>query len=330
MTAIFDEFQNLVLSRPHYRANDYINISCPACGDRRKRGGFVPSVTGGFRYNCFNGGCEYNQPTGWEPGNGLVGRIRRLFEQLGGSVGNLPLADLVPTNHINGTKAGEAPVRHDVAVKFPDVSMPEGTMFLDEALASDARAEPIFDYLVQRSPMFVETNYPFMWTPKHPNHLMVPYLHFDGQIVGYMGRKVTATKGADRFLQRAAPNYMFNQYLLKGRSSKYVFVMESPLDAILMRGIATRENRLTQKQINLLGMTASTPVLIPDRKITEAEPYFKAAQDNDWPVAVPDWPYKDVGDAVQKMGLLNAVSAITSSITTNYTLARVTLGRGTA
>jgi hypothetical protein len=329
MEAIYNEFYQLVTSRPHSRANDYIKIDCPSCGDRRKRGGLVSTPTGGFRYNCFNGGCEWNQPTGWEPGNGLVGRVRTLFDDLGGAIGNLPLADLIPRRNDTDPQKPKQD-RLEVATKFPEISMPPGTMMLEEALAVDPRAEPVFDYLMDRSPMFAEVDFPFMWSPTHPEHLLVPYLHFDNTIVGYMGRHITATKGSQRFIQRVSTNYMFNQYLLSRRTQKYVLVVESPLDAILIQGVGSRENRLTQKQINLLRVTSSQPVMIPDRKPEEAKPYLKAAEENDWFVSVPDWPYKDVGDAVKRMGLLNAITAITSSMTKNYTLARTRIGLGTA
>lgn len=68
-------------------ASGWIKFDCPACGDRRQRGGLLVTPSGGFRFRCFNAGCEFERaPTGWEPGNRFAGRPRRLFELLGGDV----------------------------------------------------------------------------------------------------------------------------------------------------------------------------------------------------------------------------------------------------
>lgn len=326
MAKIYDEFHSLVSGRPNSKARGFTNINCPACGDKRRRGGFAPTATGGFRYFCFNGGCTYNiQPTGWEPGNGLTGRVRNLFELLGGNIQRIPFKERFRQNTKITDKNGNV-VGHEkkltVATQFPEVELPIDTDFLADAIDYDERALPVLEYVEKRSPLFLETDYPLLWTPKYPKYLLLPYMHFGEKVVGYMGRHITNTSGKDRFIQRAPRDYLFGQHRLSTESGKYVFVMESPLDSILFRGVATRDNRLTEKQINLLNMSGRTPVLIPDQNSKiEAEPYLKAARENGWYVSIPDWNFKDPGEAIQKNGLLWTIEEVTSAMTKNPKMA---------
>jgi hypothetical protein len=66
------------------------------CGDshtgKKRRGGLFFTETGGFKYGCFNDGCEfYANYTGWEPGRPLGERELHVFESFGGCRADLPL-----------------------------------------------------------------------------------------------------------------------------------------------------------------------------------------------------------------------------------------------
>jgi hypothetical protein len=330
MSKLLDEFVNLIQSRPNYAARGFININCPACGDKRKRGGFAVTGTGGFRYSCYNGGCDYNtRPTGWEEGNGLGGRVKQLFEMLGGDVRRLPAKDLLRKGKAVYDKSGAMVGREkrlEIASRFPPVVLPKGSVLLEEAAETNADAEEVLGYLFERSPLYLNDEFPFLWTPRYPQHLIIPFMHFDGKVVGYLGRHINKADGADRFIQRAPADYMFNQHLLSGGENKYTFVMESPMDAILLRGVATRSNRITERQINLLKVSNKEPILIPDQMGDESISYYQTAKEHGWKIAVPEWPFKDAGEAIQKMGLLSTIETLTTSMTTNYMQVRGRLG----
>lgn len=318
--SITDHYKTLIETRKNYNARGFINIDCPACGDRRRRGGFAVTPTGGFRYFCFNGGCDYQHPTGWEPEGHLNARTRALYELLGGSLRDLPLSDV-----IGQRRNVKRVLDTEVATRFMDIPMPDGTMFLDEA---PEEADAVRSYLEHRSPMFLECGFPFMWSDKHPKHLLVPFIHHRDKIVGYLGRHCEATDGADRFIQRCGRDFMFQQSLYRG-PEPYLLVVESPLDAILLKGIATRSNRLSQKQINLLKRSNKKVVMVPDLKKNEAGHYITAAEENGWMVSVPDWSVKDPGEAITKYGLLAAMDMIMDNTTDNYTKAKIKIGRST-
>src|SRR5579863_2446944 len=70
----------------------WVSVNCPACGDRKHRGRFLETPTGGLRYMCYNGGCEFTSATRWEPDDGFIGRrVRQLYELLGGDSAELKL-----------------------------------------------------------------------------------------------------------------------------------------------------------------------------------------------------------------------------------------------
>jgi hypothetical protein len=64
--------------------------NCPDCGDQKRKGSFLITETGGFRYRCWHGSCAYNTATGWEPGGPIGERMRELYISLGGDSGDLP------------------------------------------------------------------------------------------------------------------------------------------------------------------------------------------------------------------------------------------------
>lgn len=315
MSKILEEFQSLILSRTKYKARGFDNINCPSCGDTRARGGFAKTETGGFRYFCYNGGCSFNNPTGWEPGNGLGGRVRELFELLGGSVRNIPISELRKAAALGGRRQNE---EDEVAMSFSERDLPKGSMLLEDAAEENEKALEVLNYLNVRSPLFMETNHPFVWSPEHPDYVIIPFVHYRDKIVGYMGRNIHKKSGAGRFIQQAPSDYMFNQHLLSQDAGKYIIVTESPMEAILLQGVGVRENRLTKKQINLLNSCGRIPILVPDQLADESKPFLDAAKENDWYVSVPDFGGKDAGVSIQNRGLLWTVEQIMSERTKDY------------
>ncbi len=297
---------------------------------------FTP--TGGWRYRCFNGGCEFNaQPTGWEPGNGFGGRPRRVFEMIGGDIRRIPLKEVMRWNSTVYTPEGRVKKEGtdlEVAHQFPEVELPAGSMLLMDAYQENKAANKVMAYAVERFGRDFVKKFPFYWTEEHAYYLIMPYLHYQDKIVGYLGRHIYLEKGGKRFIQRAPSDYLFNQHMLRTYSARYLFVVESPMDAAHLGCVAVRNDQLTEKQLNLLKVSGKDIVVVPDFKKGEWDGFVDTAEDNQWFVSIPNWtgrtnpdPLKttDIGQSVKKDGLLYTIELMMKATTRNYARARVEL-----
>ena len=276
---------------------------------------FTPE--GGYFYRCFNGGCEYNtKPTGWQPDWGFGGRARRLFELMGGDIRDIPLKELMKWKTRVFSNSGvvvEEGEELEVSWKFPEVQLPKGTTMLTKAFHEHKAAKKVFLYLSKRIRGYAK-ELPFLWSPEHPYYLIIPFQHY-GKTVGYLGRHIYK-KSDTRFIQHSPSDYMFNQHLISTHSAKYMFVVESPLDAWLLNCLGSRNATLTTKQINLLKVSGKDIVLVPDLRAGEFDSYLKIAEDNEWQISLPDFgkELKDSADSVGANGILLTTELIMDSV----------------
>jgi hypothetical protein len=224
----------------------------------------------------------------------------------------------------SGEEAGEEK-EIEVAYSFPEIELPAKTQLLrDAATGGEKRAKEVADYVIGRTRSLIN-RFPFMWSPMHPYHFIIPYEHYRGKIVGYVGRSVRPN-AKKRFIGKAPRDYVFNQHLLSTHNAKYLFIVESPLDAISLQCLATRNASLTEKQVNLIKVSGKEPVFIPDLKVSENSAFFETAKKNNWFLSIPDWESSgaiDITDSVKKCGLLYCIDAVMKGTTRNYSKAEI-------
>lgn len=317
MPSVIDEVRALIPNNAQLSGTGWNNFNCPACGDKRGRGGILFTHSGGFRYRCFNGGCKYEKPTGWEPGNGFGGRPRRLFEDLGGDVRSIPAWELLKWNQSVYDHKGNLTARTeelDVSWKFPSVELPKGSMLLTDAARFEKAAMRVLKYLLSRNPANAR-DFPYIWSSEYPCYLIIPFLHYHDQIVGYVGRHIHLKTGERRFIGKAPADYVFNQHLLSKDTGLYMFVVESPMDAIPLRCLASRGNNFTEKQINLLRVSGKEIVLIPDFKEGEPWNFYETALKNGWHVSCPEFMgAADICESVKSNGVLLTTKLIMDGV----------------
>lgn len=319
MTSILEEIRAVVPSGAKLSGTGWLNFNCPACGDRRERGGVLFTPTGGFRYRCFNGGCEFERPTGYEPDSGFGGRPRKVFEALGGDVRRIPMDQLLKWQNQKFNHKGEAVGTTkdlEVVFKFPTMELPEGSQLLYTAAKTNRTANKVFRVLAKKDPANVD-KFPYMWAQgKYSYYYLIPFFHYHGQIVGYVGRHVYAETGEKRFIGASPTDYLFNQHIISSYRAKYLIVVESPMDAIALGSLAARGSRLTEKQVNLLKVSGKEIVLLPDIKGSEWKWFLETASENNWLIACPEFSHSisDVMRSVARNGLLLTTEIVMHSI----------------
>lgn len=324
MTTVAECFRNLIPAKRRNTRNGWTEFNCPACGDTRGRGGFLETPTGGFRFKCFNAGCDYQlQPTGYEPDGeyGLGGHTRRLFELLGGDPIDLPWAEILKRSG-NPDKPDQPSEDTEVVTQFDEIPLPRSSIPLTDV--STAKGKAVLNYLWERGPRYLGAH-PFYWSSAYPDHLIIPWVHDKERIVGWVGRHIYKNKGADRFIyppEGKPADYLFNQHLIRSHAGRTLFVVEGELDAIPLGCVASRGPNLTKKQINLLRMSGKDVVMIPDRDAPQS--FIKIAEAQGWKVACPKWSSlkpgeitKDVSQAVRQYGTLYTIESLMNSITDN-------------
>lgn len=301
-------------------------FNCPACGDRRGRGGFIVNADGGFRYHCFNGGCEFNDgATGWEPGSGLGGRPRKLLRLLGGDFRDLP-AELLIRRADKYTRDGKLVERNTElpVFYFPAMALPTNTLDLmtlpdgDDIPEEIAPAYAARDYVLNRCGSFIDETW-FGWSPLYPKMFILPYLHH-GVVVGWLGRTF---EGERAIVRKKHPDYLFNQDVLDEDESAIILV-EGELDAKAIFGVAAFGANLGKKQELLLQTSGRDVVVLPDFS-RDGQNLIAIAERNGWYISTPDWDLnvKDATQAVSKYGRIYTVASVMDARHKNYTLARI-------
>jgi hypothetical protein len=94
--------------------------------------------------------------------------------------------------------------------------------------------------------------------------------------------------------------------------------------------VASRGDRLTDRQVNLLRTSGKEIVLIPDRKQGEWEGYLKLAEKQNWFVSIPKWTgetnpesekLSDISHSIRQNGLLFTIETVMQHTTRNFTRA---------
>ncbi len=344
---VIDALRRLIPSKHKISGRQWICFDCPSCGDRRGRFGIL-FTSFGFFAKCMNGGCKYETPTGWEPGNGFMGRPRRLFEIMGGDIADIPehLLRATPasrfrlSNHdllhwwLADTTAGSGYKENNntVALDFLSLPLPKNSQYLWECRAPDALDAQA--YVLKRGSFFKDSPHinkhsPLIWSPKYKRYVIIPFIERD-KIIGWIARKIDpGNELAHLKCPKFPSDYMLNQTLRYRYPD--VLVVEGAFDAMALRALCTFGNVISKKQANLLNQLKASGkriVLVPDFKKNEWKAYLSAARQHGWFVSAPEWPgddnyssvdhIKDPGDSIKRNGLLYTVDTIMNVITNNY------------
>ena len=312
MNLIIDTVNTHLPPRRKTTPSGWVSFNAVCChhngekADTRQRGGIM--LNEGFSYHCFNCGFKAS----WQPGRKISAKFKRLLKWINVS------DELITKCSIEAMRIeeveGYTSERLD-QITFIDKALPRGsepiTSYLDNV---PDELVPVLAYLQSRN-LYLE-DYDFHWTDEEgfTNRLIIPF-RYQGRIVGYTARKIT--EGKPKYISEQQPGYVFNlDRQLVDR--KYVFVVEGPIDAISIDGVALTSAEINQTQRKLIEQLGKQIVVVPDRD----QPGYRLVEqalEFGWGLSFPEWPegVKDINEAQQQLGRLAALYLIVQGIETN-------------
>lgn len=266
-------------------------VCCPHNGntpDTRQRGGIIKNGDG-VSYHCFNCGFKAS----YQAGRHLTRKMKQLLQWLGApddAINKISLEALKIESDEKELEAVSLPT-------LPDKELPADCKTLEQALMSDPEAViNVADYILSRG-FDIRGNW--MWSPELPDRLIIPF-RYEGRIVGYTGRKIT--DGKPKYLSEQTPGYVFNLDA-QNNDKPNVLVVEGPLDALSIGGVAILGADIMDKQAMLINRLGKRVIVIPDRD-PDGYRTVERAIELGYSVSMPDWAdgVKDCNDAIRTHG----------------------------
>lgn len=275
------------------------SMSAPCCHhrgetrDTKKRGGIL-FKNDGFQWHCFN--CNFK--AGWTPGHVLTVNTKQLLSWLGVSESDIGKLTLEVIRVKNDLKSTENTLDFTITTK----NLPGNCKTFEEwvlAGSEDSNLLSVMSYVLERG-LKLEW-YSWMWSdePGYTDRVIIPYFH-EGRVVGWTARKIT--DGKPKYLTSASPSYVFNLDT-QPFDRKYIVVVEGPIDAIAVDGVAVMSNELNETQIARIVAQNKEVIIVPDNDIPGSK-LLNTAIAQGWSASLPEWgdDVNDVADAVKKYG----------------------------
>lgn len=268
-------------------------VCCPHNGntpDTRQRGGIIQNPEG-VSYHCFNCGFKAS----YQNGRHLTRKMKQLLTWMGASddaITKISLEALKVEGEQRAIEAVSLPT-------LPDKDLPKDCQTLEQALMSNPEAViGVADYILSRG---FDINGDWMWSPELPDRLIIPF-RYEGRIVGYTGRKIT--EGKPKYLSEQTPGYVFNLDA-QANDRPVVLVVEGPLDALSVGGVAILGADIMDKQAMLINRLGKQVIVVPDRD-PDGYRTMERAIELGWAVSMPEWAdgVKDSNDALRTHGEL--------------------------
>lgn len=312
-------------ARRKQSSKGWITFNAPCCHhrghnqDKKGRGNLMMSNDGTIGYNCYNCGFK-TKFDGYDLGK----NFESLMVWFGIPVEDIRRAKLeLLSNKLEG--GGPATVERDLTFmrNFNEVPLPKGAVPLEKAAEWEELPDEymqVVEYLASRGAAVAE-NYDYYWSPssKHDmySRLIVPF-YFKGRIVGWTARYAgNPPKGTPRYFNsELQPGYLFNNAAMDKHDRKFVLLVEGPLDAIAIDGVAALGSELSTEQLAWLLSCDKEIIVVPDRQ-RKNQGLIDVALSQGWHVSFPEWEdkVKDAAQASARYGRLYTIRSIIESRT---------------
>jgi len=298
----------------------WISFMAPCChhngesADTRGRGGMILNADGGTSYHCFN--CQFK--ASYVPGRHLTYKFRKLLGWFGASENEIKRL-VIDAIRVKDIVSPDAVIEEVEPIDFkprplPDEAQDFFTLNTFYTLTDDKDVPQGYDdavlYISDRLIDFQK--YPFYWTPETQYNLhkrvIIPFT-WKGNIIGYSARAFDDTV-KPKYHSNYEPNYVFNVDRQK-HDSKFVIVSEGPFDAMAVDGVAVLSNECSEIQADIIDSLGREVIVVPDGD-KSGKKLIDDALEYGWSVSMPIWQkdYKDVSEAVEKLGKLFVLKSI--------------------
>jgi len=298
----------------------WISFMAPCChhngesADTRGRGGMILNADGGCSFHCFN--CNFK--ASYVPGRHLTYKFRKLLGWLGASENEIKRL-VIDAIRVKDIVSPDAVIEEVEPIDFkprplPDEAQDFFTLNTFYTLNDDKDVPQGYHnavlYISNRLIDFQK--YPFYWTPETQYNLhkrvIIPFT-WKGNIIGYSARAFDDTV-KPKYHSNYEPNYVFNVDRQK-HDSKFVIVSEGPFDAMAVDGVAVLSNECSEIQADIIDSLGREVIVVPDGD-KSGKKLIDDALEYGWSVSFPIWQkdYKDVSEAVEKLGKLFVIKSI--------------------
>lgn len=299
----------------------WLSFNAPCCvhrgesPDKRSRGGLLPTTEGGFSYHCFN--CNYK--TGWQPGHHLGYRVRNLLDWMGMPSEQVQLLVFEAMRNVDRETVQQEFKKKSKA--FAPVELPQCGSIAELVSAGahnlDKNLNTAVEFIKQRG--FGLDDFNWQWSPES-NHglnqrVIIPYT-WQHKTIGYTARSVNPNSKL-KYFNQVDSDYVFN---IDAQTSdrKFVIVVEGPLDAIAVDGVAVLTNEVNENKAEIIESLGKQVIVVPDQD-RSGKRLLEQAIEYGWSVSFPLWEsdIKDCADAHQRYGKLYTLRSILEDTETN-------------
>ena len=303
--SIVDVIYSYLPAKRKQTPSGWTKFNAVCCGhngntaDTRQRGGIIKHADG-CSYHCFN--CGYK--ASYVAGRHLTRKMSNLLSWFGAT------DDAITKLKFEAMKV-ESDQQYIESIslpQLPDRPLPEDAILLSANTVSEDTI-PAIQYVYGRG--LTLDDYKFYVSKELKDRIIIPY-YYEGRVVGYTARKLS--DGKPKYLSEQTPGYVFNLDAQLAQQ-KYVIVVEGPVDAISIGGVALLGAEIMDKQAMFINRLNLTTVVVPDRD-KDGHRTVEQAMELKWAVSMPDWAddIKDTNDAVRRYGKLYTLYSIINSI----------------
>jgi hypothetical protein len=296
----------------------WTSFNAPCChnqgetADTRGRGGVRIQPDGSIQFHCFNCGYKAN----YTPGRNLNFKMKKLMGYMGFSTEVIRKMGLEALRHMDENveyKREYKPI-HFTEKPLPKKAKPIIHWVNEKDLPVETinRLVSAIEFVTKRS-LELE-DYPFYYSTSTENQMekriLIPFYH-KHNIIGYTARWLGEKNyKIAKYFTDVPPGYVFNCDK-QNYNRQYVLVMEGPLDAIALDGVAVLGSEPNKRQQEMINNLQRKVIVVPDRD-EAGNKMISRAIDYGWSVAFPQWESDiiDVGDAVIKYGKLLTMKSI--------------------